>query len=90
MSATTEYPQTKTRLFQGVVKWFNATLGYGFIAVAPVVKQEFGIGMEFDLFFHGKDAHFAFPTKPQPEDRVQFNIVASGKGPRAINVEVAR
>lgn len=85
----TDYPQTTTRKFSGIVKWFQPSLGYGFIAVAPSVKMEFGIDPEFDLFFHAKEVKVVFPRKLQAEDRVQFSIVVASKGPRAINVEPA-
>lgn len=71
----------------GVVKWFNKDLGFGFLAVAPGVKQEFGIPMDRDLFVHAENIQAAYPGKVlEPEQKVSFDVQIASKGPRAINV----
>lgn len=84
-----EQPAVDTQRRTGRVRWFNANLGYGFIAVAPSVKREFDIDPEFDLFFHAKEVRVKFPKKLEADQSVTFNVVIGSKGPRAINVEAA-
>jgi cold shock CspA family protein len=79
---------TTTQTFSGLVKWFNKDLGFGFIAVAPSVKLEFGIPVDKDLYVHAENLNVPFPRFLQPEQKVTFEIQVAAKGPRAINVEV--
>jgi CspA family cold shock protein len=61
---------------QGIVKWFNADKGFGFIAVegAP------------DVFVH----HSAIQTQGyrslEENQRVEFEVVQGAKGPQAESV----
>lgn len=74
---------------QGTIRWFNTTLGYGFISVAPAVKQTFDIDPEFDLFFHGKELKSApFPRRLDPGQPVEFTVAIGKKGPCATRVEI--
>ncbi len=60
----------------GTVKWYNETKGFGFI-----VNEE-----EKDIFVHRsglKDIR-----NLEPDQKVQFEIEDTEKGPAAINVEI--
>lgn len=62
---------------KGKVKWFNESKGFGFI------EREDGLG---DVFIHYADIQSkGFKTLHEGE-MVEFNIVDSGKGPKAVNV----
>ncbi|OGW58531.1 MAG: cold-shock protein [Nitrospirae bacterium RBG_16_43_8] len=62
--------------FEGKVKWFNETKGYGFI------HQDNGI----DVFVHYSSiANDGFKTLTEGQ-RVQFDIVEGERGPKAANV----
>jgi CspA family cold shock protein len=66
---------SKAKMVTGVVKWFNPRRKYGFI--------ERSDGKE-DVFVHLNDV--ADSTWLQDQDRVEFFVVESPKGPRAIAV----
>jgi cold shock protein len=74
--------------YNGIVKWFNKELGFGFIAVSPSVKLEYGIAVDKDLYVHAENLNVEFPRHLKPEQRVQFEIEVGKKGPRAVNVSV--
>jgi CspA family cold shock protein len=62
---------------QGTVKWFNDSKGFGFIT------SEDGS----DLFVHHSDIKSEGYRSLQEGARVQFEVVAGQKGPRATNVQ---
>ena len=66
-----------TERFTGTVKWFNNTKGYGFIAPDDGTK---------DVFVH----HSAIQTEGfaslDENDRVEFSVEETPKGPQAVNV----
>jgi CspA family cold shock protein len=61
----------------GVVKWFNATKGYGFIAPDEGGK---------DVFVHHSAIQMEGYASLDENDRVEFTIEESPKGPQAANV----
>jgi CspA family cold shock protein len=63
-------------LAEGVVKWFNANKGYGFI------KREEGQ----DLFVHYSSINMAGYKNLTQGDRVSFEVEETGRGPQAKNV----
>lgn len=73
---------------RGIVRWYNTQLGYGFIAVAPSLKQQHGIPVDADLFVHANALVMKFPKVLQPEDRVQFEVERGTRGPCAVNVQI--
>lgn len=62
----------------GVVKWFNASKGYGFI------QQEDGS----DVFVHHSGINAVGFKSLNEGDRVTFDVVQGEKGPAAVNVTV--
>lgn len=60
----------------GVVKWFNADKGYGFIS------QEDGP----DVFVHFSAVQEAGYRTLSENDRVEFDVSQGPKGPQAANV----
>ena len=63
-------------LAEGVVKWFSAAKGYGFI------RQENGQ----DLFVHFSSINMQGFRTLQEGDRVSFEIEETDRGPQAKNV----
>ncbi len=63
----------------GVVKWFNATKGYGFIA------QDNGSG---DVFVHYSAIRGTGYRSLEEGQRVEFTVVQGTKGPQAQDVVV--
>ena len=61
----------------GVVKWFNATKGYGFIAPDDGSK---------DVFVHYSAIQTDGYASLDENDRVEFSIEQGQKGPAAANV----
>lgn len=61
---------------QGTVKWFNDSKGFGFIT---------GDDGQ-DVFVHHSDIQSDGYRSLQEGARVQFEVVAGQKGPRAANV----
>jgi CspA family cold shock protein len=61
----------------GVVKWFNATKGYGFIAPDDGSK---------DVFVHHSAIQMEGYASLDENDRVEFSIEQGQKGPAAANV----
>jgi len=63
----------------GVVKWFNAEKGYGFISIQG----------EDDVFVHFSAIQSeGFKTLEEGQE-VRFEVVTGTKGPQAANVERA-
>jgi cold shock protein len=73
----------KDRIYQmsskstGVVKWFNATKGFGFVTVD---------GQERDVFVHYSAIASTGYRSLEEGDRVEFTIVQGQKGPQAQEV----
>lgn len=63
---------------QGVVDWFNAAKGYGFI------KREGGD----DVFVHYSAIRGEGFRELQPGDKVEFGVIDGKKGKQAEDVEV--
>ena len=61
----------------GTVKWFNATKGFGFIA------PEDGSA---DVFVHQSDIDIQGYRELSEGQKVEFNIEAGQKGPKAAKV----
>ena len=64
----------------GIVKWFNATKGYGFI------KQENGT----DVFLHHSSINGNGLKSLYEGDRVKFDLEQRERGPAAANVSILR
>ncbi len=64
---------------EGIVKWFNNSKGYGFIAPNDGGK---------DLFVHYSAITSEGYKSLKEGDRVQFETGQGQKGPQAINVKV--
>ncbi|MGL5035818.1 MAG: cold-shock protein [Microcystaceae cyanobacterium] len=64
---------------QGVVKWFNAEKGYGFISVD---------GQDQDVFVHHSAIEADGYKSLNENQRVQFKIVTGPKGPQAESVKI--
>ena len=62
----------------GIVKWFNASKGYGFI------EQENGS----DVFVHHSGINAAGYKSLNEGDRVSFDVVQGAKGLSAANVTI--
>jgi cold shock protein len=64
---------------QGTVKRFNAGLGFGFI------QRDSGTG---DAFVHYSDIQGTGFRKLEVGERCEFEIIATPKGAKAVNVSV--
>lgn len=64
----------------GVVKWFNAEKGYGFI------RQESGP----DVFVHYSAIQSTGYRSLNEGDEVEFEVTQGNKGPQASNVVVTK
>ena len=64
----------------GKVKWFNGDKGYGFI------ETDDGE----DIFVHFSAITGEGYRNLNEDDRVEFDVVAGDKGPRAENVKVSQ
>ena len=62
----------------GTVKWFSREKGYGFITKADGK----------DLFFHRADLAKDERGWPQEDQKVEFQIRQTAKGPEAFNVSI--
>ncbi len=65
---------------QGVVKWFNATKGFGFITPSD--------GSD-DVFVHHSDIQGDGYKSLNEGDNVEFESARGDKGPKAANVSLA-
>ena len=61
----------------GTVKWFNATKGYGFIALDEGGK---------DVFVHYSAIQTEGYASLEENDRVELTVEESPKGPQAVSV----
>jgi len=66
---------------EGVVKWFNATKGFGFITPDAGGK---------DVFLHASVVRRAGLMEVQPGQRVRYTAVEREKGPEARTLEVVQ
>ncbi|MBI3515226.1 MAG: CspA family cold shock protein [Proteobacteria bacterium] len=66
---------------EGVVKWFNATKGFGFITPDSGGK---------DVFLHASVVRRAGLMEVQPGQRVRYTAVEREKGPEARTLEVVQ
>jgi cold shock protein len=64
----------------GVVKWFNAEKGYGFIVPDDGTP---------DLFVHHSEIQVTGYRSLDEGQRVQFETQAGNKGPQAVQVRIA-
>lgn len=64
---------------QGVVKWFNAEKGFGFISVD---------GGSHDVFVHYSAIQSDGYRSLEENQRVEFEVVQGAKGPQAESVRV--
>ncbi|MDO0930318.1 cold-shock protein [Streptomyces sp. DG2A-72] len=64
---------------QGVVKWFNAEKGFGFISVE---------GGNTDVFVHYSAIQSDGDRVLEENQRVEFEVVQGAKGPTAERVRV--
>ena len=71
--------QKEIATLRGTVLWFDAGRGYGFL------KRADG---EPDVFVHFSGIAASGYRELQPDQRVEFTIVAGDKGPMATNVRV--
>ena len=65
---------------KGIVKWFNAEKGFGFISVQG----------EDDVFVHFSAINAEGYKTLEEGQEVEFEIVNGTKGPQAANVSLAR
>jgi CspA family cold shock protein len=63
----------------GEVKWFDVQKGYGFIT-----RDDGGA----DLFVHHSEVDMKGFRQLKAEERVQFEVTAGKKGPKAVRVKV--
>lgn len=61
----------------GIIRWFRSDLKYGFI------KDENGDDGPRDVFFH--ICEFKPNVTPQPGQKVQYRIIYTDRGPKAID-----
>lgn len=66
-------------MLEGKVKWFSKAKGYGFIR--PDGGKE-------DVFVHISDLHASGYEDLQKNDEVEFELLNSDKGLRAINITI--
>ena len=83
--AARQFPDRKEIQMQttqtGIVKWFNESKGYGFIAPDDGGK---------DLFAHFREIQGAEDYKTLAENaRVQFDVTQGAKGPQASNIRAS-
>ncbi|MGW0537959.1 cold-shock protein [Streptomyces sp. NPDC003032] len=64
---------------QGVVKWFNAEKGFGFISVD---------GGNTDVFVHHEDIQAEGYRSLEENQRVEFEVTQGARGPQAKNVRI--
>lgn len=80
--------KNSTAHHSGIVRWFNAKLGYGFIAIAPSLKLELGMPADADLYVHTSGIIGRTNKVLAPEDRVEFLVQSGRQGPRAVAVQI--
>jgi CspA family cold shock protein len=68
----------RTKMATGIVKWFNAEKGFGFI------QQENGP----DVFVHFRNINSSGFKSLDEGQKVQFNVTQGEKGPQAEDVSL--
>ncbi|MCC0098054.1 cold-shock protein [Streptomyces flavotricini] len=66
---------------QGTVKWFNAEKGFGFIAPEDGTP---------DVFAHFSEIQGTGFKELRENDKVEYDLGQSTKGPQATNISVIR
>ena len=72
-------------VYDGIVKWFNNSIGYGFIH--PVVNGESDESVEY--FVHYKNINMKGFKTLNDGQHVRFKILNTDKGNQAVDVEIS-
>lgn len=73
--------------FDGIVKSFNAELGFGFISVTAELATKLKLKPEQDLYFHADALPDGKAQLLRAGAKVSFAVERTGKGPRAVAIK---